>query len=49
MKVVADYLVGGLSRSSFPTSFHLLFEGFTVERDNVNAMKAEKGLKLLLP
>lgn len=49
MKAVADFLVGGLSRSSSPTSFHLLFEGFTVEKDKVNAMKAEKGLKLLLP
>lgn len=46
MKAVADFLVGGLSCSSSPTSFHLLFEGFTVEKDKVNATKAEKRFKM---
>lgn len=49
MKVVADFFVGELSCSSSPTSFHLLFEGFTEEKDEVKAMKAEKGLKLFVP
>lgn len=46
MKVVADFLVGGLSCSSSPTSFHLLFEGLTEEKGKSQGYESWKRSKI---